>query len=118
MGASMASFPVAPAASAEKLRGGYYTPEPVARFLAEWVGQAGSRLLQPSCGDGSILRHLPPVEGLTGVELEEAEAAKARGAAPAAEVIDADFFDWLSPDEFDRWDGVAGNPPFIRFQHW
>ncbi|WP_242660821.1 hypothetical protein, partial [Mycobacterium alsense] len=25
------------AASADKVRGGYYTPAPVARFLARWV---------------------------------------------------------------------------------
>jgi adenine-specific DNA methylase len=114
----MASFPVAPAASAEKLRGGYYTPEPLAVFLARWVGEAGPRLLEPSCGDGAILRHLPQVDGLTGIELEGAEAAKAQAAAPGAHVVAADFFEWLSPEQLDRWDGVAGNPPFIRFQHW
>ena len=33
---------VAPAVpTPEKLRGGYYTPDPVARFLAEWVAAAG-----------------------------------------------------------------------------
>ena len=54
----MAAFAGPAAPSAEKLRGGYYTPEPVARFLAEWVTSAGPRLLEPSCGDGAILRVL------------------------------------------------------------
>lgn len=54
----MASFPVARAPSAEKLRGGYYTPAPLAEFLAAWARVAGTRMLEPSCGDGAILRAL------------------------------------------------------------
>lgn len=103
--------------SREKLRGGYYTPEPLARFLAAWTSVAGSRVLEPSAGDGAILRWLSTSETL-GVELHGAEAEKARGAAPTASVIEADFFSWFGEHEHARWDAVAGNPPFIRFQHW
>ncbi|WP_196771190.1 hypothetical protein, partial [Mycobacterium colombiense] len=39
-------------ASADKVRGGYYTPAPVARFLAAWVRAAGPKIVEPSCGDG------------------------------------------------------------------
>ena len=113
----MASFPVAPPASAAKLRGGYYTPEPLARFLAGWVAGAGPRLLEPSCGDGAILRRLPG-GALTGIELDGEEAAKARAAVPGAEVVEADFFRWFGGERHSRFDGVAGNPPFVRFQHW
>lgn len=115
----MASFPVAPAPSPEKLRGGYYTPVPIAEFLARWVRPTGKRLLEPSCGDGVILRALSrrPAE-VTGVEIEPEEAAKASEACPRAEVIRADFFDWFTRNQWSAWDGVAGNPPFIRFGHW
>lgn len=106
------------AASSDKLRGGYYTPEPVARFLAEWVATAGPRLLEPSCGNGAILSHLPDSAAITAIELEAVEAVKARQAAPAANVIERDFFAWFSAAELGCWDGVIGNPPFIRFQHW
>ena len=112
----MTAFPVAAPPTEAKLRGGYYTPEPIARFLAQWVAAAGPKALEPSCGDGSILRFLGP--GAVGVELLAEEAAKARAAAPRAAVEVGDFFSWLSPDDFDRWDAVTGNPPFIRFQHW
>lgn len=114
----MAAFPVAPAPTADKLRGGYYTPDSVARFLATWVSGSGSRLLEPSCGDGAILRHLPSGSSAVGVELVPIEAAKARDAAPSACVLESDFFEWFSPDEENAWDGVCGNPPFIRFQNW
>ncbi|HYV14819.1 MAG TPA: class I SAM-dependent methyltransferase [Conexibacter sp.] len=112
------SFPIAPPASAEKLRGGYYTPGEIAAFLAEWVAGAGPRILEPSCGDGAILSALPTTGSVVGIELEETEAAKAQVAAPAAEVIVSDFFEWYSPEQDEAWDGVAGNPPFIRFGNW
>ncbi len=114
----MATFPAAPPPTAAKLRGGYYTPPEIARFLAEWVSPAGPKLLEPSCGDGAILRYLRPSPRLTGIELLPAAADKAREAAPGATVIEADFFDWLHSTELASWDGVAGNPPFIRFQNW
>jgi adenine-specific DNA-methyltransferase len=39
-----------------KLRGGYYTPTPIARFLAEWaVRDKQDRILEPSCGDGQLV---------------------------------------------------------------
>jgi adenine-specific DNA methylase len=114
----MVAFPVAPAPTADKLRGGYYTPQPVARFLADWVRAAGPKVLEPSCGDGAILRWLTPSGAVTGVELIPEEAAKARAAAPGATVIEADFFEWFAPDRFEQWDAATGNPPFIRFGNW
>ncbi|MCV7379086.1 SAM-dependent methyltransferase [Mycobacterium alsense] len=104
------------AASADKVRGGYYTPAPVARFLARWVGRAGPRIVEPSCGDGAILRELAGPGGeVRGVELVADEAAKA---AAFARVDTANLFTWLAGTEPGGWDGVAGNPPYIRFGNW
>lgn len=114
----MSAFPVAAAPSAQKLRGGYYTPPALAKFVAGWACAPGARVLEPSCGDGAILRFVPADAQATGVEHFEAEAAAAREAAPAAEVVTADFFDWAEGSEAGSWDAVVGNPPFIRFQHW
>src|ERR1700753_3362721 len=102
----MTTFAGKAAASADKVRGGYYTPAPVARFLARWVRQAGPRIVEPSCGDGRIVR---------GVELVDGEAAKSRACGP---VDTANLFTWLADNEAAGWDGVAGNPPYIRFGHW
>jgi len=104
------------AASADKVRGGYYTPAPVARFLAAWVRAAGPRIVEPSCGDGAILRELAGVsDQVRGVELIADEAAKSRRYAP---VDNQSLFGWLATTEAGGWDGVAGHPPYIRFGNW
>ena len=42
--------------SAQKLRGGYYTPEEVTKFLSSWAIKTNKdRILEPSCGDGNFL---------------------------------------------------------------
>lgn len=116
----MAKFAAKPAPTESKMRGGYYTPQPIARFVAEWVGQAGPRILEPSCGDGAILRELVMAVGdggLTAIEMiaEEAEKATTRSGV-AVEV--ADFFAWFGPGHYGRFDAAVGNPPYIRFGSW
>lgn len=112
----MKTFAGKAAASADKVRGGYYTPAPVARFLAHWVRRAGPKIVEPSCGDGAILAELGTLsDRVQGVELDEEEAAKSRRFAP----VDAEsLFTWLTTTEAGGWDGVAGNPPYIRFGNW
>lgn len=112
----MTMYPAKAAATTDKVRGGYYTPEPVAQFLAGWVAQAGSKLLEPTCGDGRVLRELSRwSKEARGVELVSEEAAKARQFAPVAT---KSVFEWLTTGQRGRWDGVAGNPPYIRFGNW
>lgn len=112
----MKTFAGKTTASADKVRGGYYTPAPVAAFLARWVSHAGPRILEPSCGDGRILRELAALtDQAHGVELVTSEAAKSR---EFARVDAANLFTWLSAEQAGGWDGVAGNPPYIRFGNW
>lgn len=109
-------YPAKAAADTEKVRGGYYTPESVAQFLAEWVSLSGSKLLEPSCGNGRILNELAQRSNQAhGVELVAEEAAKASRYAPVA---NKSLFDWLTWSQRGKWDGVAGNPPYIRFGNW
>jgi adenine-specific DNA methylase len=129
----MPTFAAKPAPAGDKLRGGYYTPEPVARFLARWVAEAGPRLLEPACGDGAILVPLVAAacdgrrgvgadagageNTVVGVELVGAEAATAARRS-GVDVVHADFFTWFTAGRHGGFDGVAGNPPYIRFGSW
>lgn len=115
---------------ARKLRGGYYTPQEVAEWLARWaIRSDADAILEPSCGDGVFLaaavsqlrRHrtlLTTGQLPLGIELqkEEAESAKER-LESKAEVLACDFFDWLDRTE-RNFDVVLGNPPFIRYQNF
>jgi adenine-specific DNA-methyltransferase len=130
---------VKPIATYQKIRGGYYTPEPIGEFLASWAVRAASdAILEPSCGDGvllqsaanALLRHGASPEAvakqLCGVEADQAEARKARKhlrqrdiPLPANGVQAGDFFTFAETLRADRrFDVVIGNPPFIRFQHF
>jgi len=106
-----------------KERGGYYTPAPMAAFLAEWaIRDEDSHVLEPSAGDGEIVAAAAGRLGqrgrITAVELysDEAEKARIRGGA-CTTVTKGDFFAWFKGKRPDQsFDAVLGNPPFIRYQ--
>ena len=73
-----------------KLRGGYYTPDKISEFIAEWaIRKTSDSVLEPSCGDGSFLsaittryRELGATDeqirnNVLGIELDDVEAEKA-----------------------------------------
>lgn len=111
--------------NSNKLRGGYYTPQPIADFLSKWsIQKTNSHVLEPSCGDGQFLESLVKEYGndisITAVELipEEAKKASLRG-NKKTQIIISDAFLWFektSPST--KFDAVIGNPPFIRYQNF
>lgn len=114
----------------QKLRGGYYTPLDIATFLARWVKQSGAiNILEPSCGDGVFLKAFDEVRlsknsAVSAFELDFIEAAKSKSLSDnfsfGTDVINTDFLAWALPrldGTKDRFDGVVGNPPFIRYQY-
>jgi adenine-specific DNA methylase len=116
--------------TAQKLRGGYYTPPDLAEFLARWVKEISpKRVLEPSCGDGVFFGALAKVRGfqkatIVGFELDGEEASKAQAHSRAvgikAYVHPQDFLQWAldhSDDADTRFDAVVGNPPFVRYQY-
>ena len=117
--------------TAQKLRGGYYTPVDLAVFIARWVKEINpKKILEPSCGDGAFLEAFAKVKGfkktkISGFELESDEAAKARSNATtlglsSTEIYNKDFLQWAIDhwhDENTRFDAIVGNPPFVRYQY-
>lgn len=109
-----------------KLRGGYYTPVDIARFIVDWAVRSGEeQILEPSCGDGSFLgairgklqaagRKAEQIRSqVMGIELDKDEAAKA--AAWETTVVNEDFFTYYKSDieGKKKFDVIVGNPPFI-----
>ncbi|HYN35625.1 MAG TPA: N-6 DNA methylase, partial [Actinomycetota bacterium] len=106
-----------------KLRGGYYTPAPIPKFLAAWaIPRGDARVLEPCCGDGALVEAarecLSDTGEITAVELFAEEALKTverSGAQTSVHVGDA--FSWFRNSKCDsQFDAVIGNPPFIRYQ--
>lgn len=109
-------------ASAEKLRGGFYTPEPIAEFILRW-GINGSKdfdVLEPSCGDGVFLeqlkKHNLKFNSITAIEFDEIEAQKAdKIDLKNKQIINDDFHTYCN-NTLQKFDLIIGNPPYIRYQ--
>jgi adenine-specific DNA-methyltransferase len=116
--------------SAEKLRGGFYSPDELVhacfeRVKALTVGRRGLRLLEPSAGDGAFIRGLATalvrerVADVLAIELLESEAVVCRsslsGLHVPGEVIVDSAVEWAITTN-DLFDIAVGNPPFVRFQ--
>lgn len=127
-----------PVATYQKLRGGYYTPKPIADFLANWAIQSpDTRALEPSCGDGMVLEAAvkrlmaqgAPATSINafvqGIEFDPLEAQKAQDRLLAfglqqIQINTGDFFAYCQKylQQGRTFDAVIGNPPFIRYQHF
>lgn len=111
-------------ASAEKLRGAYYTPIEIAKFILQWGINGGSNaeILEPSCGDGVFLECLNnekmAFKNITAVEFETEEANKARAINLENSYVRNDDFHHFCLNTSDRYDLIVGNPPFIRYQYY
>lgn len=111
-------------ASKEKLRGGFYTPKPIAQFVLNWAKSGWTNknlnILEPSCGDGIFLEEIKKSNikdySITAVELDTVEAEKAKAIkVKNLNLINGDFHEYCNSSE-DKFDVVVGNPPYIRFQ--
>lgn len=126
--------------SEQKLRGGYYTPQPIAELLSHWALAGGARsVLEPACGDGSFLRAIyqdmlksteraggatPALRTIDAVEIAPEEAARARAFSTRlrdlgveTRVVNQDIFSWLG-NNHKQWEAIIGNPPYIRYQYF
>lgn len=111
-------------ASREKLRGGFYTPEPIVKFILKWAMNGNQRydILEPSCGDGIFLRQIKEnrfdYKSLTAIEIDKNETKKACNIfMPNVAVLNEDFYQYYNSTK-DRFDLAIGNPPYIRYQYF
>jgi len=108
-------------------RGAYYTPEPLARLLADWAIHSGTDvIIDPAAGRGELLdaaarrvTHLGggSAKSIWGVEfhphtfLRLGERCRARG-IPIENVLKGDFFELCG--EIPECDVILANPPYVR----
>ncbi len=111
-------------ATKEKLRGGFYTPEPIASFILKWAFNGNKELdiLEPSCGDGVFLEEIQKgnyeYNSVTAIEFDEIEAVKSKKIGlDKSKIIISDFHDFCINTK-QKFDLVIGNPPYIRYQYF
>lgn len=104
--------------------GATYTPFAIVRTMLRWSGNGGkySRVVDPGAGSGRFLiaagRHFTK-PSLIGIELDPLAALLARaslnvaGHARRAEIVVADYREWLCTNESGRTLFI-GNPPYVR----
>ena len=108
-----------------KRMGAHYTPRELAAFLAEraaaCLGNASGRpirVLDPACGDGSLLRAISEALAgravvLSGYDTDTIAVERARQKLPGANIKLADF---LMASGVRAADLVISNPPYVRTQ--
>lgn len=121
-----------PQIAQHKLRGAFFTPDEVCRFITRWaIRGKDDRILEPSCGEATFLVHSgkrlrslgaeDQIIGtqLFGTELYEPSVKAALGILQdeglSATIETGDFFDTYP---MPMYDAVVGNPPYIRYQHF
>lgn len=101
-------------AASHKAFGQYFTPEPVAEFIAKMLAiPAGAWVLDNCCGHGSMFWHLPDGCEIVGTELQDEAWRVARALYPNARIVQDDCLNHLFEETFDY---VLINPPFGL--HW
>lgn len=111
-------------ASKEKLRGGFYTPAPIANFILKWAfnGNLNFDILEPSCGDGVFLEGIEEggykYNSIFAAELDPDEAKKSKSLnVYNCTVENMEFHNFCNTTD-KKFDLVVGNPPFIRYQYF
>lgn len=111
-------------ATKEKLRGGFYTPAPIAAFILKWAFNGNQELdiLEPSCGDGVFLEEIEngsyKYSSVTAIEFDKIEHSKAEAIKlNKSEIIHSDFHKFCITSK-KKFDLIVGNPPYIRYQYF
>jgi adenine-specific DNA methylase len=109
-------------ASKEKLRGGFYTPQPIVNFILKWLqsNNVNGDILEPSCGDGNFLEGLSQMKfnSVTAIEYDSDEYEKSLKRSPRDFFILNEDFHAYCNSTAQKFDAIIGNPPYIRYQYF
>lgn len=95
----------------------FFTPEPIAALMTDWVCQrAPKTLLDPAVGPGIFLRLASQRQAeidMTGIDVDPLvlAAGVAALAGVQAKLIQHDFLTWTDNVKFDA---IVANPPYLR----
>lgn len=105
--------------------GFFRTPKAVVERMLDFAQLTpGNRILEPSCGDGALLKHLEELEpafdtfSILAIEIDEQRASQALKALPGAVICQSDFMGdtWVYEKGDTEFDRILANPPFENRQ--
>lgn len=99
----------------------FFTPPAIASLMAEWVSEKSPRIvLDPAFGTGILAREMGKRLSTTkiiGYEIDPVVAVAAKKAARLSALnLELREGDFLDSDPNETYDGVIGNPPYLRHQ--
>lgn len=96
--------------------GQFFTPEPVAKFMARAVLDTRPQTIcDPGVGGGVLLRSIGAGPKLYGCDIDPRAVEVASQALPEAEIVRGNFLARRAwPFSVDSFDAVICNPPYIR----
>lgn len=87
----------------------FYTPEKAAQLVAQVIGE-GPKVLDPTAGDGSLLKFFGPTNSF-GIEIDPDQIKNAEGSYHALRG-DVQHIYPLLRQAIPSWDAIVANPPF------
>jgi adenine-specific DNA-methyltransferase len=110
-----------------KKLGQFFTPMPVAEFMAKWVvGNPRARtILDPAIGMGIFFRSILKLEKqnsyeFSGYDIDPTICGRVKSLFTAFKHIDFELKneDYLFNDWLKKYDGIICNPPYFKFQDY
>ena len=103
--------------------GQFFTPEPIADLMCQWILEhRPRRILDPATGTGIFIREIlkrASCQPITAIDVDPMvlEAAKmaTKGEGDNVEFLRADFLTWPSPSSFDA---IIANPPYLKHHNF
>ncbi|MGL4573071.1 MAG: HsdM family class I SAM-dependent methyltransferase [Clostridium sp.] len=90
----------------------FYTPSHVAKFLCDYINPLlpnNARVLEPACGNGSLIRNIKSDSSITCVEVDNIASKILQICYPEYEVINDSAMNFKRSNTYDL---VIANPPF------
>ena len=92
--------------------GQYFTPKVIADFMVKLLElDKAQKILEPSCGEGIFLGALSDAgyKNIEGIEIDPFCSVNSK--------YKIKYADYLQDETKNNYDGVIGNPPYIRWKN-
>jgi len=110
----------------KKKLGQFFTPAPIARFMARWILQSKEchNILDPATGEGIFIKSILEISQNVSVDAFDVDehilsvCEDSIKSLPGRANVNLHCRDYMAGDWERKYDGVICNPPYMRFQDY